>query len=200
MLYAEFREPTAVDATFFGLQAAVLAVVVEAVIRIGDRALENAFTVAVAAGAFVAIFVFDVLFPIVIFAAALLGFIGYRAFPDAVSVTTGYDTDDESSSDAVIDDAIDATAVRPSTGRAIRVAAIWLALWFVPLAALAVALGSDHIFVQEGVFFSKVAVVAGRGPAARRACSALSSAARTPSSRTSPRRPSSPTAGSSPAR
>ncbi|WP_306054679.1 chromate efflux transporter [Natronococcus wangiae] len=157
VLYAEFGELTAVEAIFFGLQAAVLAIVVEAVIRIGERALENAFMVAIAVGAFVGIFVFDVLFPFIVLAAAIVGVLGYRAFPDAFTVTTGHDADDESG--AVIDAAVEAAPARPSTGRAIRVAAIWLTLWFAPLSAMYVALGSDHIFVREGIFFSQVAVV-----------------------------------------
>ena len=68
-----------VQALFFGLKAAVLAIVLEAVVRIGRRALKNRVMVGLAAAAFVAIFVFDVPFPIIVLVAGLIGFVGGRA-------------------------------------------------------------------------------------------------------------------------
>jgi chromate transporter len=180
ILYAEFRDVTTVEAIFFGLQAAVLAIVVEALIRIGSRALANAAMVAIAAGAFIGIFVFDILFPIIILAAGLIGFFGHRHFPEVFTVITGHDTDDdaiesEETSDstnrgeavvsagdedtAIISDELVADHGRPSTWRAVRVAAFWGVLWFGPLIALYLVLGAGHIFTQEGIFFSQVAVV-----------------------------------------
>jgi chromate transporter len=81
ILYAGFRDVTLVAALFFGLKPAVLAIVVEAVLRIGRRALRNRIMVAIAALAFVAIFVFGVPFPLIIVAAALTGWIGHRLAP-----------------------------------------------------------------------------------------------------------------------
>ena len=157
ILYAEFRQLTVVEAIFFGLQAAVLAIVVEAVIRIGKRALKNALMVGIAAGAFVGIFVFDILFPFIIIGAALLGFLGYRLYPDAFTVITGHELDDDEE-EAVISSGF-AAHTRPTKRRAIKVATIWLGLWFVPLIGLILLLGMGNIFVQEGIFFSQVAVV-----------------------------------------
>ncbi len=187
ILYAEFREVTTVEAIFFGLQAAVLAIVVEALIRIGSRALANAAMVAIAAGAFVGIFVFDILFPIIILAAGLVGFFGHRYAPEVFTVITGHGTDeseegegaetlesedesilddqgepiasDESETAAVISDELIADHERPSTWRAARVTALWGALWLGPLFGLYIVLGAGHIFTQEGIFFSQVAVV-----------------------------------------
>ena len=76
ILYAGFKELTLVQAIFFGIKAAVLAIVVEAVIRIGNRALKNGAMVALAAAAFVAIFFLDVPFPLVIIGAGLIGYVG----------------------------------------------------------------------------------------------------------------------------
>jgi chromate transporter len=78
-IYALYGNVGAVEALFFGLKAAVLAIVVQAVIRIGSRALANGAMIAIAAAAFVAIFAFGVPFPLIILAAGLIGFFGARA-------------------------------------------------------------------------------------------------------------------------
>jgi chromate transporter len=75
-IYAAFGQVGIVAALFFGLKAAVLAVVLEAVVRIGRRALKNGVMVALAGAAFVAIFFFDVPFPVIILAAGIIGFFG----------------------------------------------------------------------------------------------------------------------------
>src|SRR3546814_9124866 len=82
VLYAGFRELTAVQALFFGIKAAVLAVVIEAVIRIGRRALKNRALYAIAAAAFIAIFFLEAPFPLIVVTAAVVGFIGGRLRPD----------------------------------------------------------------------------------------------------------------------
>ena len=79
LVYAAFGRVGIVQALFFGLKAAVLAIVLEAVVRIGRRALKNRVMVGIAAAAFVAIFFFDVPFPLIILAAALIGYLGGRA-------------------------------------------------------------------------------------------------------------------------
>jgi chromate transporter len=160
VLYAGFRELPAVSALFFGLKAAVLAVVAEAVLRIGKRALKNRLMVSIAGLAFVAIFFFAVPFPFVVLGAALLGLSGSRLFPAAfprpalVVATAERET---------VIDHMAATGqlehTRPSTARALRVLAICAILWGVPLLALAQTLGQESVLVQEGLFFSKAALV-----------------------------------------
>lgn len=160
VLYAGFQQLPAVAAVFFGLKAAVLAIVVEAVLRIGKRALKSRLLIAVAAVAFVAIFFFHVPFPLVVLGAGTFGYLGSRLRPDAfpspakVKATTEH---------ATIIDHLAATGqlghTRPSLGRAVRVLAVCLTLWIVPLLVFAAALGKDSVFVQEGVFFSQAAVV-----------------------------------------
>jgi chromate transporter len=161
ILYAGFQELTAVQAIFFGIKAAVLAVVVEAVFRIGKRALKNGYMYLIAATAFVAIFFLDVAFPVIIIAAALVGLLGSRLNPDKFVVIKGYQPSAGGATpavDAMLHDGRQ-DRVRPALGRTLRVTALWLALWFVPLIALALALGGDSVFTQIGVFFSKLAVV-----------------------------------------
>lgn len=161
ILYAGFQELTVVQAIFFGIKAAVLAVVVEAVLRIGKRALKNGYMYLIAATAFVAIFFLDVSFPLIIIAAAAIGLVGSRVNPDKFVVIKGHQP-----KAGVATPAVDAMLhdgqqdhVRPTLGRTLRVATFWLALWLVPLIALALALGGDNVFTQIGLFFSKLAVV-----------------------------------------
>ena len=140
ILYAGFQQLPLTQAIFFGIKAAVLAVVIEAIVRIGKRALKTAPRYALAASSFAAIFLFDISFPLIIAAAAAIGYLGGRRQPaDAVPLA--------------------APGPRPSLARALKVGAVCLSLWLLPIAALAVWLGTSHVFVQEGVFFSKMAVV-----------------------------------------
>jgi chromate transporter len=159
VLYAGFQGVGVVEAIFFGLKPAVMAVVLEAVIRIGRRALKNGVMVALAAAAFVAIFFFDVPFPLIIVSAGAIGFLGSRLRPDTFYVIRGHGpaAEAEDADRAISDNA--AAHARPTARRAVRVLAVWLCLWLVPLAILAVALGPQSIYVEQGVFFSKAAVV-----------------------------------------
>ncbi len=156
-LYAAFRDVGFVAALFFGLKAAVLAVVVEAVIRIGRRVLENGAMVAIAASAFVGIFFFKVPFPLIVLAAGLVGLGGGFVRPDTFVVIKPAAAGDGGAVDALLEQQPEHT--RPSIARAVRVLAICLVLWFSPIALLAAAFGTGHVFVHEGLFFSKTAVV-----------------------------------------
>jgi chromate transporter len=78
-IYAIYGNVGFVEALFFGLKAAVLAFVLQAVVRIGGRALRNGAMVGLAAASFVAIFVFDIPFPLIVAAAALIGYLGARS-------------------------------------------------------------------------------------------------------------------------
>ena len=163
ILYAGFREVTIVEAVFFGIKAAVLAVVIEAVLRIGKRALKNRVMVALAAAAFVAIFFLAVPFPIIVIAAAVIGFIGARLRPDVFVVAGSHkapraEAGSSPVADAVLDDGTLAHT-RPSAARAVAVIVICLALWLGPIALLWTWLGLANVYVQEGLFFSKMAVV-----------------------------------------
>ncbi|HSM55287.1 MAG TPA: chromate efflux transporter, partial [Candidatus Sulfomarinibacteraceae bacterium] len=156
VLYAAFQDVSYVQALFYGLKPAVMAVVAEAVIRIGRRALRNRAMVALAALAFVAIFFFDVPFPLIVLAGGLVGFLGGRFWESAFSVIRGHEVGDDE--EAFIGKEVTGHT-RPSSRRALKVLAVCLALWFTPLVALAVWLGPDNVFTQIGIFFSKAAVV-----------------------------------------
>ncbi len=156
VLYAGFSDLRFVEALFFGLKPAVLAVVVHAGHRIGKRVLKSQTATAIAVAAFIAIFFFEVPFPLIILAAGLTGFIAGRVRPEALP------TIKHGAASAVVDSLLADQIpehTRPTLGRALRVSAICLALWFGPIALLALSLGPTNVFVQQGLFFSKVAVV-----------------------------------------
>ncbi|MGV7215734.1 chromate efflux transporter [Bradyrhizobium sp. UFLA05-112] len=157
-VYAAFGNVSFVEALFFGLKAAVLAIVVEAVVRVGKRALKNRVMIALAAGAFVAIFFFAVPFPFIIIAAGVIGYVGAKSGrPEFAPAAHGH-----GSNAAVIDSMLGEAVpdhVRPDTARAIRVGAVWLALWLVPVIALLAAFGEANVFSQIALFFSKMALV-----------------------------------------
>jgi chromate transporter len=156
VIYAEWGKVGIVSAAFFGLTAAVLAVVVEAVVRIGKRGLKTPIMQAMALAAFVAIFFFAVPFPIIIIAAALIGYVGARMGNKAF-VAAGHG-DAKEDADSLLGSHLP-EHTRPSAARAFQVSIIWLALWLVPVAALLLAFGPENVYSNIAVFFSKMAVV-----------------------------------------
>ncbi|MDD1531133.1 chromate transporter [Bradyrhizobium sp. WBOS7] len=157
-VYAAFGNVSFVEALFFGLKAAVLAIVVEAVVRVGRRALKNRIMIALAAIAFVAIFFFAVPFPIIIIAAGLIGYAGARSGRPEFAPAGHGPGGGSAAIDSMLGEAVP-DHVKPDIARAIRVATLWLALWLVPVIALLVLLGHDNVFSQIALFFSKMALV-----------------------------------------
>jgi chromate transporter len=157
-IYAAFGNVGFVEALFFGLKAAVLAIVVEAVVRVGKRALRNRIMIALAAIAFIAIFFFNVPFPIIIIGAGVIGYFGARSGrPEFAAVPHGAGKN-SAAVDSMLGDKLP-DHVRPSIPRALSVSAIWLLLWLVPVGAVLLALGQANVFSQIALFFSKMAMV-----------------------------------------
>ena len=160
IVYAEWGQVGFVAAAFFGLKAAVLAIVVEAVIRIGRRSLKSRSLQALAAAAFVAIFFFAVPFPIIIIAAGLIGFFGARAGYPAF---TARDRSRQSESRARRRKPAwrghpgPRTSVKIAHDARRRVLARLVAR--APIAAVAVVAGTGNVFTSIAVFFSKMALV-----------------------------------------
>ena len=153
-VYALWGQMPVVTALLFGLKAAVLAIVVEAVIRIGKRALKSGASIALAAAAFIGIFLFSVPFPAVILAAGLLGLTGLVG---ALPLSHGASAKTSDKASLFGDEPIE--SARPSVIGTLRVAAVWLSLWLVPVVVLLVFLGPQDVFSQIAVFFSKTAMV-----------------------------------------
>jgi chromate transporter len=169
VMYVGYRDTAFVSALFFGLKPAVMAVVVEAVVRIGKRALRSPALMWIASLAFVAIFFFQVPFPVIVAAAALAGWLGGRFAPAMFPAASPHGPSGQSSQSSPPGQTRDEEAIpladsqvyriRPSLRRSLRILAIGLTLWLAPLLALVGMYGRDHVLVQEGVFFSKTAVV-----------------------------------------
>jgi chromate transporter len=157
LLYAGFQETTVVQSLFFGLKPAVVAIVVQAVFRIGGRALQNRAMITLAVAAFVAIFFFEVPFPLIVLGAGLIGYLGSRVRPDLFVVIRGLASADDGA--GIRRETAGERVAGPSWLRSLRVAAVCLILWWAPVGALALWVGTTSIWVQEGVFFSQAAVV-----------------------------------------
>jgi len=162
-LYAVYANIGGVQGLFFGLKAAVLAVVLEAVMRVGRRALKSWAMVWIAALAFVALFLFAVPFPVVIATAALIGFVGHaarlRSFEQSKSKTPASELNERA---AAIDTAFGRRTpghLRPSLLRLIKVALIGLSVWLGPVLILVATLGAHNVFSTIGLFNSRMAIV-----------------------------------------
>ncbi len=152
VVYAAFGAVGAVAGLFFGLKAAVLAIVLQALIRVGGRALKTQALRALALAAFIGIFFFDAPFPLIVLGAGLLGAVG--AWRKAAPA----EADSQAPQASLLGEHAPAHA-DASLRRAARIAGLWLTLWLLPVAALALTLGASDTFTRIAVFFSKMAVV-----------------------------------------
>jgi len=162
LIYVSYGNVPWVTAFFYGLKPAVVAVVSEAVIRIGRKTLKNELLVSVAALAFIAIYFFKVPFPLIVLSAGLLGFVGGRFAPAKFTLnkTSSASLAPAEGSQTVISDNADPLYyTRLSWRRSLKVVLVCVVLWFAPIVVLGLLRGWDDIFVQEGLFFSKAAMV-----------------------------------------
>ena len=144
-LYAVAADLALVEALFLGVKAAVLAIVVQALLRIAGRALDTGLKRALAAGAFGALFLLDLPFPLVVLGAGLIGLAAAALRPEWLALKAG---------------AGDAAALPPRPWRSTFAAvAVWGAVWAAPMVAIAATLGRDHVLWEIGAFFSQLAIV-----------------------------------------
>jgi chromate transporter len=158
VLYAVYQQSNFVQAVFFGLKPAVLAIVVEAVLRISKRVLKNGTMLTLAVASFIGIFFLNVPFPLLILGAGIIGFVGGRFSPDRFVVIQGHGKGVTGHSSIAAME-VPLHSVQPTLLRSLRIGAICLTLWLAPLLFLWMTLGWTSVYVQEGVFFSKAAVV-----------------------------------------
>ena len=138
LLYAYAADLRPVAAALLGVKAAVVAIVVDALLRVANRALKGQLRIGVAVASFVALFVIRAPFPLVVLGAGLVGFVWTRRTAQA---------------------AADRLPPARLLGRSIAHLAVWSSLWAAPLLLARVALGPDHVLVRIGVFFAKLALV-----------------------------------------
>jgi chromate transporter len=145
LLYALGRGIPLVDGALFGIKAAVLVIVIEALFRIGKRALKSSILLGLAAGAFVGIFFFMLPFPLIVAAAALIGYAVARRSPEQMGLSG---------------DVENVLPPEDNRWRHLAVAAVIGAIaWLTPIALAAIVLGQQHVLVSIGTFFSKLAIV-----------------------------------------
>jgi chromate transporter len=148
-LYAMLGHLTLVQGLLFGLKAAVLAVVLEALIKVAKRAIKSLPMAMLAVAAFIAIAFLKLPFPVVIAVAALVGAVG--------DLLGGAKVGQSIEPDGGASPAPEWT--RPSTRRFLSTLAVWLAIWFGPLIVIVLVFGRGHVFANEAEFFSKMATV-----------------------------------------
>ena len=156
-VYVAAGDTVLVTALFAGLAPAVLAIVTQAVVRVAGRALVHPALVAVAVAAFVALAVFAVPFPLVVAGAAVIGWALGRWAPGAMRTATGHGSVRDGPAPLIPDDALHAEP--PSRVHALKVVAIGLTAWAVPVGAVVALTGSGSIFTDQALFFSGAALV-----------------------------------------
>ena len=159
-VYIAYGDVPWVAGVFFGLKPAVAALVVHAAHRIGSRALKNRWLWAIAAAAFVAIFAFDMPFPAIVMAAALIGHFGGRLAPKVFALGGGHGAAQPGYGPALIDDHTPTPAhARFSRRRLAQVLVIGLVLWAGAMGLLVGSVGINSTLTQMGWFFTKAALL-----------------------------------------
>ncbi|HVR89862.1 MAG TPA: chromate efflux transporter [Novosphingobium sp.] len=146
LLYVEAAGLPWFAALFVGVKAAVLALVVQALLRIGGRALNTRFKAGLAAAAFLALFLLNLPFPLVVLGAGAIGMVVAAVNPALLALKP-------------LGEPAQLPPRGPLVWRTVRTVLVWLAIWLAPLALLALTLGQGHVLVTIGVFFGKLAVV-----------------------------------------
>jgi len=160
-IYALLGNVPLIQGLFFGLKAAVLAVVLQAVVRIGTKALKNNVMRGLAAAAFISIFLLDIAFPLIVLSAALIGYVGGRMGLRSFQSGGGH----AAATGKVVPDRATALGeelpghAKPNLAWSLKISAVLLLLWLGPILALWLALGPDDTFTRIATFFSQMAVV-----------------------------------------
>jgi chromate transporter len=158
-VYMAFGNVPVVAGVFYGIKPAVVALVAHAAWRLGSRVLKNAWLWAIAVGAFVALFVLDAPFPLVVLAAALAGHLGGRFAPESFTLGGARAASARGASAVIDDDTPPPAHARFSWSRARRVLAVCLGLWALALTALTLAFGWQGVLTQMGWFFTQAALL-----------------------------------------
>src|SRR5919107_3234090 len=153
-LAAAHSDVAAITGLLYGVQPVVIAIVVEAVLRIGKRTLNHTILFVFAILAFIALYFLSIPFPLVVIAAGLAGLLLSRAVPEAFLGGGHGSTEEE---DSVIDRTT--SNGRPSALRNLKLLGIFLVLWVIPVGALFLWRGGEDVLVHEALFFTGAAFV-----------------------------------------
>ncbi|MFF5210457.1 chromate efflux transporter [Streptosporangium sp. NPDC000396] len=154
--YVIWQDTSLITALFAGIAPAVLAIVAQAVIRVARRSLTHPVLIGIAVAAFAALALFAIPFPVVVAGAAALGWGMHRLVPGTSRNGDGNGGGDKPAP-LIPDDALHHAT--PGARGALRVLAVGLAAWWLPVAAVVLLTGSDSVFTTQGLFFSGTALV-----------------------------------------
>ncbi len=154
IIYAKYASLSFITILFYGIKPAVIAIVLDALFRIGKKALKKKISFLIAMAVFVGIFFFNIPFPIIVFGAAIFGYLSGRFWKSLLSEGEKYD--DAHEQDLV---SCNKYVTQRSIGRTILTASVWLAIWLFPAMLTVWITGFQSVFTQEAIFFSKTAVV-----------------------------------------
>jgi chromate transporter len=158
-VYVRFGDVPAVEAILHGVKPAVVAIVLAAAWRIGQRTLRNAVLWLIAAAAFVALFAFTIPFPVVILCAAIAGIVGGRVAPRLFTVGAHTGAGEDARGAVIDDDTPTPAHARFSARRLAAIVAVFVAIWAAALGALAVTFGWRGDYTQMGWFFTHAALI-----------------------------------------
>jgi len=145
-VYSAYGNVSWIAALLFGIQAAVVAIVVQALVRVANRSLRTSFLASLATASFLTVFIFGLAFPVVVIVALIVGWLVGRRAPAVLGLHSQNDDDIDEISE-------------PQAHRARLAGFAALVLWLLPLAVLAVGWGVDNLFTQQAWLFSKTAVI-----------------------------------------
>jgi chromate transporter len=158
-VYVSYGDVPWIAAIFYGLKPAVLALVAAAVLRIGKKALKTKVMWTISALAFVAIFFFNVPFPLIVLTGGIIGLVGGAFFPNEFRIPLGHGGKSGQQEESVISDTGALAHTQTTLARTALVAVCCLAIWFTPMLLTGLWLGTDHTLFRESTFFTKAAVV-----------------------------------------
>ncbi len=160
-VYVSFGDIPLLEAVFYGLKAAVMAIVFMALIRIARRILNQPALWVLSAAAFVGIFFLNIAFPVIILTALVIGLVFGRIATGIFDAESGNAPPDtaEDGKGYVISDEVAQTIPWPTPVRTAARILVWSGIWLVPVALCLAVFGRGHVLTEEGIFFSKAALV-----------------------------------------
>ena len=158
-VYLAYGDVPLVAGLFYGLKPAVTAIVAQAAWRIGGRVLRNAWLWGIALAAFVAIFALQLPFPLIVLAAALIGYLGGRLAPQHFTGAAAHGEVGAAPVAALIDDDTRLAHTRFRPARLGLILLLGALLWLLPMGLLTLAFGWQGTLTQMGWFFTKAALL-----------------------------------------
>ncbi|TXJ05281.1 MAG: chromate efflux transporter [Acinetobacter sp.] len=159
-VYVKFGDVPIIAGLFYGIKPAVTAIVFHATYRIGRRSLKNNFLWLIAAASFIAIFVFNIPFPLIVLSAAVLGYVVSKKQPHLFAHNTAHQNNQKNYGAALIDDNTPPPAHAQFRWlHLLKILLIAALLWCVPMLLLTLNLGWQHTYTQMAWFFTKAALL-----------------------------------------